>query len=90
MPGTSADQLLGEMLLEAKRPAEALSAFEASAGRDPNRYRGVYGAARGGRALRRARQGEDVLREIRRADGKSRSREARNATSKGLSRAALV
>jgi len=55
------------MLLEAKRPAEALSAFEASAGREPNRYRGVYGAARGGRALRRPRQGEDVLREIRRA-----------------------
>ena len=28
-----------------KQPAEALKAFEASAQREPNRFRGVYGAA---------------------------------------------
>ena len=40
-----ARELLGEMLLEVKQSAEALKAFEASARREPNRYRGLYGAA---------------------------------------------
>lgn len=40
-----ARELLGEMLLEVKQPAEALKAFEASAKREPNRFHGVYGAA---------------------------------------------
>jgi hypothetical protein len=44
-PVVPARELLGEMLLEAKQPAEALKAFEASSEREPNRYRGVYGAA---------------------------------------------
>ncbi len=44
-PVVPARELLGEMLLEAKRPAEALKAFEASAEREPSRYRGLYGAA---------------------------------------------
>jgi tetratricopeptide (TPR) repeat protein len=44
-PAAPARELLGEMLLEVKQPAEALTAFEASAQREPNRYRGVYGAA---------------------------------------------
>jgi tetratricopeptide (TPR) repeat protein len=40
-----ARELLGEMLLELKRPAEALQAFEASQAREPNRFRGLHGAA---------------------------------------------
>jgi len=40
-----AHELLGDMLLELKRPAEALKAFEASEKHDPNRFRGLYGAA---------------------------------------------
>ena len=40
-----ARELLGEMLLEMKRPAEALKEFEASEKHDPNRFRGIYGAA---------------------------------------------
>jgi predicted Zn-dependent protease len=44
-PVVPARELLGEMLLEAKRPAEALAAFEAAAQREPNRLRGLYGAA---------------------------------------------
>ncbi len=40
-----ARELLGEMLLELKRPAEALKEFEASAQREPNRFRGLAGAA---------------------------------------------
>ena len=40
-----ARELLGEMLLEMKRSAEALKEFEASEKHDPNRFRGIYGAA---------------------------------------------
>jgi tetratricopeptide (TPR) repeat protein len=40
-----ARELLGEMLLELKQPALALKEFEASQRREPNRFRGFYGAA---------------------------------------------
>ncbi|HJY88336.1 MAG TPA: hypothetical protein VKE24_15995 [Candidatus Acidoferrales bacterium] len=39
-----ARELLGDMLMELKRPAEALKGYEASQQREPNRYRGLYGA----------------------------------------------
>jgi len=38
-----AREQLGDMLLELKRPAEALKEYEASQVREPNRYRGLYG-----------------------------------------------
>lgn len=38
-------ELLGEMLLELDRPAEALDAFETLLVDDPRRYRGIFGAA---------------------------------------------
>jgi len=40
-----ARELLGVMLLELKRPAEALKEFEASQTREPNRFHGFAGAA---------------------------------------------
>ena len=40
-----ARELLGEMLLELKRPADALKEFEASHVREPERFRGYVGAA---------------------------------------------
>lgn len=46
-----ARELLGDMLLEVKQPAEALAAFEASAKREPNRLRGMYGIARSAELL---------------------------------------
>jgi len=39
-----ARELLGDMLVELRRPAEALKEYEASQLREPNRYRGLYGA----------------------------------------------
>jgi len=39
-----ARELLGDMLLETGRPAEALAEYERSQLHDPNRYRGLYGA----------------------------------------------
>ena len=44
-PIKPAHELLGEMLLEAGKPAEALQEFEATMKKEPNRFRGVYGAA---------------------------------------------
>ena len=40
-----ARELLGELLLELQRPAEALKELEASHLREPDRFRGLYGAA---------------------------------------------
>ena len=40
-----ARELLGDMLMLAKRPAEALQAYEQSQAREPNRFRGYLGAA---------------------------------------------
>jgi len=45
-PIKPARELLGEMLLELKRPTEALKEFEATMAKEPNRFRDVYGAAR--------------------------------------------
>jgi tetratricopeptide (TPR) repeat protein len=43
-------ELLGEMLMMLNRPDQAFTEFERSLKRDPNRYRGVYGAARAAEA----------------------------------------
>lgn len=45
-PLKPAQELLGEMLLELGDPASALEAFEASQQNEPNRFMGLYGAAR--------------------------------------------
>jgi tetratricopeptide (TPR) repeat protein len=45
-PLAPARELLGEMLLESKQPAEALKEFEAALTKEPNRFRSLYGAAK--------------------------------------------
>jgi hypothetical protein len=45
-PIAPAHELLGEMLLEANQPANALKDFEASLKKEPNRFRSLYGAGR--------------------------------------------
>lgn len=45
-PVAPARELLAEMLLEANEPAQALKEFEASMRVEPNRFRGLHGAAR--------------------------------------------
>jgi hypothetical protein len=49
-PLAPARELLGYMLLEADRPADALVEFEATMKKEPNRFRGLYGAARAAEA----------------------------------------
>jgi hypothetical protein len=74
-------ELLGEMLLELKRPAEALKEFEAAAAHDPNRLRGFHGAARaaaqaGNNALARDYYNR-VVSLAAKADGRPELQEAR-------------
>ena len=45
-PLAPAHELLGDMLLELERPADALAEYRASLTREPNRYRSLYGASR--------------------------------------------
>jgi len=49
-PLAPARELLGYMLLEAGQPREALAAFEATVAKEPNRFRGLYGAGRAAEA----------------------------------------
>jgi tetratricopeptide (TPR) repeat protein len=45
-PLAPARELVGEMLLLMKQPAEALKEFEATLTKEPNRFRALYGAAK--------------------------------------------
>jgi tetratricopeptide (TPR) repeat protein len=49
-PLAPARELLGYMLLEADRAADALVEFEATIKKEPNRFRGLYGGARAAEA----------------------------------------
>jgi len=49
-PIAPARELLGEMLMAASAAGEALVAFEATMKKEPNRFRGAYGAARAAEA----------------------------------------
>jgi hypothetical protein len=54
-----ARELLGDMLLEMKQPAQALKEYEASHVREPNRFRGFDGAARAAEAAGDRRKAAD-------------------------------
>ncbi len=54
-----ARELLGDMLLEMGRPAEALVAYEASLGEAPRRFNSLYGAARAAAASGRTDEARD-------------------------------
>ena len=49
-PLAPARELLGYMLLDANRPADALAEFELTIRKEPNRFRGLYGGARAAEA----------------------------------------
>jgi len=44
-PMIPARELLADLLMELGKPVEALAQYEASIGKEPNRFRGLYGAA---------------------------------------------
>ena len=84
-PIKPARELLGEMLLQVKQPAEALVAFEATLTKEPNRFRAVFGAARAARDAGHAKAAATYFAQLgqiaSRADPASRPelREARSA-----------
>lgn len=49
-PVVPARELLGEFLIMVDKPAEALTAFESTLQRSPNRFNALYGAARAAQA----------------------------------------
>jgi tetratricopeptide (TPR) repeat protein len=58
-PLVPARELLGEMLVEAGHPGDALKEFEASMQIEPNRFRGLHGAAKAAQLSGDRRKAED-------------------------------
>ena len=63
-PLAPARELLGEMLLEAERPQEARTAFEATMTKEPGRFRGLYGAARAAAAAGDRASGAEYYKQL--------------------------
>ena len=63
-PLAPARELLGELLLELKRPAEALKEFEATLTREPNRFRSLYGAAQAAKLAGNRQAAQKYFREL--------------------------
>lgn len=68
-----ARELLGDLLLELNQPAKALVEFEAAAAREPNRFNGLFGAARAAELSRNAAKARALFAQLvamcARADG---------------------
>ena len=80
-PLAPARELLGDMLLELKRPADALREYDATLRKEPNRFRALYGAAEaasmaGDRATAQ-RHYQTLVRICSKADAPARSELAR-------------
>jgi len=58
-------ELLGEMLMALNQPAQALAEFERSLMRDPNRFWGIFGAARAGEASGNRKAARDYYAKLR-------------------------
>src|SRR5688572_498046 len=63
-PLAPARELLGYMLIEMGRGREALAAFEATMRKEPNRFRGTYGAARAAEAAGDRRKAVTYYRQL--------------------------
>ena len=75
-----ARELLGDLLLELNRPAEALKAFERSLMESPNRFNSLAGAARAAaRSGQRDKTAEFYRTLLMQADDQSRRQEVRDA-----------
>lgn len=63
-PLTPAKEMLGDLLLQAKEPAQALEQYEASLRRNPNRFWSLYGAAAAARQARDAHKADAYLQKL--------------------------
>jgi hypothetical protein len=64
-PMIPARELLGDLLMDLGKPADALAQYEASIGKEPNRFRGLYGAALAAERSGDMQAGSGALREAR-------------------------
>jgi tetratricopeptide (TPR) repeat protein len=64
-PTLPASELLGDLLLEQARPAEALAAYQRSLALYPRRFNGLLGVARAARALGRESDARTAYEELR-------------------------
>jgi tetratricopeptide (TPR) repeat protein len=62
--GIPPHEMLGDMLLEAKRPAEALTEYEASLKNDPGRFDSLYGAAQAASAAGKTEKAKDYYAQV--------------------------
>jgi tetratricopeptide (TPR) repeat protein len=56
--------MLGDILLEANRPEEALAEYEASLKNDPGRFDSLYGAARAAEAAHKNDKAKDYYAQL--------------------------
>ena len=86
-PLAPARELLGEMLLEMKEPAQALEQFETTLQKEPGRLRALYGAAHAAELSGKPKISQEHFRELERvcaradAPGRAAWLEANKATS---------
>jgi hypothetical protein len=75
-PLTPAREMLGEMLLQAKHPTQALQEFEATLVNNPNRFWSLYGAAQAATQAKQTRKASDYYQRLvtmtKKADGPAR------------------
>ena len=75
-PLAPARELLGDLLLELKRPADALREYETTLKKEPNRFRTLYGAARAasmaGNDVAARRYYQELVKICAKADGPAR------------------
>ena len=83
-------ELLGELLLEISQATAAQREFESSLKENPNRYRGLLGAARAAEAAGDRAKAAELLREARGADRARRHPTARAGAREGLPPATLT
>ena len=62
--GVPAHEMLGDMLLEASRPEEALTEYEASLTNDPGRFDSLYGAAKAAEASHKNDKARDYYSQL--------------------------
>ena len=63
-PLAPARELLGELLLKMKRPSEALTEFESTLAKEPNRFRSLYGAAEAAKLSGNHQKAQDYFRKL--------------------------
>jgi tetratricopeptide (TPR) repeat protein len=62
--GMPAREMLGDLFLDLKKPSEALTAYQASLKMSPNRFDGLYGAARAAESAGNAKEAREYYSQL--------------------------